>query len=135
MNVGAVSNRSPFHFSTSDLASSLSSVSSARSCSSPLPSEISSPRRASRSLCASGASSRAASDATRSRYAAASSPIREGLCIGAFERDPLRRRQQLLHVEQDHELLGHANDALDVLAGEPAKELRRRRHRARIESG
>src|SRR3954470_9571535 len=129
LNAGALVACSPFHFSTSAFASSLSSASAARSCSSPLPSEMSSPRSASRSFAASGASSRAASAVTRSRYAVANSPIRDHLAVRALERDALRGRQQALDVEQDDELLAHPHDALEILAGESAKDSRRLGHR------
>src|SRR5687767_5648490 len=135
LNAGADDILSPFHFSTSDFAWSLSCASSARSCSSPLPSAMSSPRSASRRSAASGASSRAASALTRSRYAAATSPIRERLRAGAVEGDAFAGGEQPLDVEEDHELLSHAHDPLQILAGEPAEELGRRRDCGRIERG
>src|SRR6185369_312076 len=132
-NAGAVVSFSDFHFSTSAFASSFSAVSSARSRSRLLPSVINSPRKASRCCGASGPSSRAASACTRSRYAAAQSPIRQGLRLGLVERDALGGGEQLLDVEEDHELLSHADDPLEVLGREPAEEIRRRRDGGRIE--
>src|SRR4051812_1613149 len=133
LKAGAIVSLSPFHFSTSDFASSLSDVSSARSCSSPLPSAINSPRRASRCSGASSASNCTASACTRSRYALAQSPIRHGLRLGLVECDALGGGQQLLDVEEDHQLLRHADDSLEVLGGEPAEQLGRRRDRGGIE--
>src|SRR5688572_13169278 len=133
LNAGAIDILSAFHFSTSLFASSLSIASSARSPSRPLPSAISSPRSASRCWAASGASNRAASALTRSRYAVPSSPIRQRLRAGAVESDALRGREQPLDVEEDHELLVHPDDPLEVLARESAKQSRRRRDGRRIE--
>src|SRR3954469_5423670 len=133
LKAGAVDIRSDFHFSTRVFASSLSWVSSAMSCSNPLPSAISSARSASRCCAASGASNRAASALTRSRYAVPSSPIRQRLRAGAVERDALGGREQSLHVEEDDQLLRHANNALEVLTRESAEQPWWRRDRRGIE--
>src|SRR5687768_10153960 len=135
LNAGADDILSPFHFSTSDFAWSLSWVSSARSCSSPLPGAMSSPRSMSRCSAASGASNRASSALTRSRYAVPSSPIRERLRAGAVEGDAFAGGEQRLDVEEDHQLIPHADDSLQVLAGEAAEELGGRRDRGGIERG
>src|SRR5678816_4389431 len=123
LKAGAIVSLSPFHFSTRDFASSLSDVSSERSCSSPLPSAINSPRRASRCCGASSASNRTASACTRSRYALAQSPIRHGLRLGLVECDALGGGQQLLDVEEDHQLLRHADDLSLIHISEPTRLL------------
>src|SRR5204862_3350766 len=84
---------------------------------------------------ASGASNRAASACTRSRYAVPTSPIRQRLRPGTVEGDALGGRQQPLELEEEHQLVRHADDSLEVLAGEATEEIRRRRDGRGVERG